>query len=183
MIAQPVSATDMRGGGLERMDTNTRMDVMKHTAFFLPCVWCFMLAINFWVPMVWFFAADNVLPECEIDLSYRMKVYILVVFCLPFVLQFFYVLTSLCGMKALFKIMECLIHGTSAFSGLGLTIMLVVWYTETTEEACYDGEQDLDHYINPRKLMLAWIIIGSVAYCCQALGGCLRVMQSSAEES
>jgi len=183
MIAQPVAATDLTGQKLERMDTNTRMDVMKQSAIFLPCVWCFILAINFWVPLVWFFAADNVLPECEIDLEYNMKVYILVVFSLPFALQFFYVVTSCLGMKSLFKIMECLIHCTSSLSGLALTILLILWYTQTTEEACYDGELELDHYINPRKLMLAWIILGSVAYCCQAMGGCMRLMQSRQEES
>merc|ERR1719199_1166699 len=61
--------------------------------------------------MIWFFAADNVLPTCEVDLGFLMKVYIFVVFGLPFALQLLYVITSCIGVKFLFKIMECIIHG------------------------------------------------------------------------
>merc|ERR1712100_235122 len=43
-------------------------------------------------------------------------------------------------------------------------------YLGTTDENCYDGEADLNHYINPRMLLLVALIAQGICICPQCYG-------------
>lgn len=165
----------MQNGQLVRADTNMRMQQTKQSVLVLPIVWCMVGVLTFWFPMIFFFAADNMLPSCEEDLGGFLRMYSLVMVISPLALHFCFVLVSLTGNKCLFKFGEFTMQLFSSIIGLIMNIMGYLMYNDTTDEACYDGEAVKDHDINPRTLLFAYVIMGFIGFGCQGLGSGSRI--------
>lgn len=134
-----------------------------------------MAAFSFWMPMIFFFAADNMLATCESDLGGFMKIYSIISVVLPALLHFILTMFSLTGNPKLFKFGEFGVQVVSAIIGLILNILGLMQYNNTTDELCYDGELDLDHHINPRTLLYAWVIMGFIGFGCQGCAAPARL--------
>lgn len=167
----------------QRMDTNARMDQSRKTCFLLPLTWCVGGVLLFWFPMIFFFAAANTLDTCEEDLGGFLQRYALILTIAPFALHFLMFLIAFSGQKLLFKFSEFLVHISGSVIGFIMNILGYMIYNNTTDEACYDGEADLDHHINPRKLLFAWIIMGFIGASCQAFGSVTRVKKQGSSEA
>mmetsp|Transcript_91959 Transcript_91959/g.268933 ORF Transcript_91959/g.268933 Transcript_91959/m.268933 type:complete len:192 (-) Transcript_91959:378-953(-) len=156
--------------GLLHMNTSARLEVAKEGASLIPVIWCATGCCCFWIPMVFFFAAANVLQSCEQDLSIFLKVYGLVSIVLAPCMQTMIIAAAWAGSETCFKFAGRLHLLTSALS-LGLMAAGWVFWHETTDTACYDpdGAHDLGD-INPRTLLFVWVIIGTAASTCVACG-------------
>merc|ERR1719446_1810883 len=103
MASPPVTMGAMEEMELQRQDTNQRIAVTKQSLLFLPFMWCCIAALIFWVPMIFFFAAANVLDTCEIDLAWNLKFYALAASCFPLFVHLLYTLSSFTGNECIFK--------------------------------------------------------------------------------
>jgi len=160
---------------MERANTDQRLAATQQGILVLPIVWCCAGIFVFWAPMIFFFAADNMLPTCEKDLGGFMKMYTLVLTICPFLLHFIHTLVSQFGNKCLFKFGEFAMQLVSAIIGIIMNILGIMMYNDTTDDMCYDGEAVKDHDINPRTLLYAWVIMGFVGFGCQICGSPARL--------
>jgi len=163
---------------LPRMDSSARMDVAAKKAVMLPVTWVISGICCFWLPLCCFLAAANVLPSCEkLDmligedehLDDYLKTYSLMVVLTGPVFQTFITCAAYSGNKFLFKYAEWAHFFTSIFQ-LGLMIRGWMHYANTSDENCYDDAENLDHYINPRKMLFGILVAQAV---CSGLMCCL----------
>lgn len=147
---------------LERQSTSAKMEAMATGGpMIFPLFVCMWGACCFWMPLVFYLSAANVLPQCEKDLALFMKVYGLYIFvAAPVFLLFMFCIAS-CGNKTLFKAYGALVALISAGIAFGMICWGYVLWSGTTTENCYDGEAQHDHPINPRTLCIVFIACGA----------------------
>ena len=138
---------------------------------------CLIVALGFCVLMIFFLFASNVKEACEIDLTWHMKFYVLTLSCalglsyLPLILKSGPTHKDLASCKPVFRAMAFVQQITMFAVCTRMNIAAVLWYNKTTDENCYGSDLDLDHYINPRKLLLAWIVVGFSSSCAAFICG------------
>mmetsp|Transcript_101571 Transcript_101571/g.270100 ORF Transcript_101571/g.270100 Transcript_101571/m.270100 type:complete len:189 (-) Transcript_101571:93-659(-) len=152
--------------GFLRMSTSANMEIAKESFMYVPCVWCCTGMCCFWVPMIMFFAAANVLTTCENDLSIFLKVYGLVNIILTPLALTLAVGAAHVGSRGCFKLASKMPALGSVF-GFAMTIAGWVLWGQSTDVACYSPDVAHEHAdINPRTLILVYNIMGTVGWGC-----------------
>jgi hypothetical protein len=177
-------------------DAAGRMDEAKKMIYAVPLTWASVGICCFWLPLCCFLAAANVLPTCEkIDVLIGedqhmgdfIKVYSLILVLSGPVMQTLIACCAYSGSRILYKhaawmnVVTCLIQ---------LLLMIQGWrhYANTSDENCYDGDGEQDHYINPRTLLfgilLGQAILSGLEFCfyCGVLGCGVGVVAAAQAE-
>lgn len=143
---------------LRRVPTTKMMKDYSQRA---PIVLLAVILVNgcccFWLPMIFFFAADNVLEKCERydTFTWWLKTYTLIPMGVGILMQFLVAVLACSGSSSVFKLGLRLQFMTS-FITIGLVIWGWIEYSNTTEENCVG-----DGRINPRTLAVVLLILAS----------------------
>ncbi|CAE7528496.1 unnamed protein product [Symbiodinium sp. CCMP2592] len=127
--------------------------------FVLAAMFCTNGCCCFWIPLLFFLGAANVLQSCENydRFTMWMKTYPLVPMCCGILVQLLVSCLACVGNRSVFKMGLRL----QAFTGLAFVAALA-WgwyeYSATSEEGCVGSDK-----INPRTLSLVFLIMGSIA--------------------
>mmetsp|Transcript_63254 Transcript_63254/g.100424 ORF Transcript_63254/g.100424 Transcript_63254/m.100424 type:complete len:180 (-) Transcript_63254:116-655(-) len=149
-------ATD---SGMKRIPTDQLIEEQKKGAPIILCVtFCAPACCCFWIPLLFFLGAANVLQTCENYESFTvwLRTYGLVPMCCGIFFQLLVTFTACCGNHTLFKLALRLQILTGCVS-VGMMIWGWVEWSRTEEEPCV-GNDD----INPRTLALVFLILGSI---------------------
>ena len=148
------------GPELQRVST-TKM--MKDQAQRAPMVLLTVLLVNgcccFWIPLLFFVGASNVLKDCERYDAFTlwMKTYTLVPMAMGVLMQLLVAVLACVGSGSVYKLGLRLQFLTS-FVAIGYVVWGWFEYFSTEEETCVgDGE------INPRSLALVFLILASLS--------------------
>lgn len=137
-------------------DLQDEFNIRDHPYALLGSLWCTVGIFGFWIPLVFFVSAANVVWTCEEPLAVWMKVYSLTsLLVIPFCLSWnMYCEITKSELRHCSKYLLWLCH-------LGLFVNVVfgfIIHARTTEESCFDGSG-----INPRDLSLAFLILNIIA--------------------
>ncbi|OLQ04918.1 hypothetical protein AK812_SmicGene11952 [Symbiodinium microadriaticum] len=156
-MADDVGATST---GIVRIPTEQLIEEQKQGApFVLAAMFCTNSCCCFWIPLLFFLGAANVLQSCENydRFTMWMKTYPLVPMCCGILVQLLVSCLACVGNRSVFKLGLRL----QAFTGLAFVAALA-WgwyeYSATSEEGCVGSDK-----INPRTLSLVFLVMGSIA--------------------
>lgn len=157
------------------MATEDLMETQKGMGpVMIAALCCIMGVCCFWLPLIFFMGAANVLTTCENHSGFTlwMKLYSLIPMGVGLLMQMLVVLFAFVGNPALFKC-GMRLQAMTGLVGVGLLIWGWMEYTKTSEEKCVDGSDG----INPRTLSFVFLIMGSIgmpgaicAACSRGLG-------------
>jgi thiol-disulfide isomerase/thioredoxin len=160
-----------QAGEMKRASTK---QLMENSAQAGPCTAICMAACCFWIPLLCFLGAANLLETCESDhFGVWLKVYGLLPLSSAIVVQCVAAFWARKRSKEHFK-NALRLQGFTSLVMFGMFIWGWVEYAKTTEDACV-GAEDVD--VNPRKLALAFLIMGSIGAPC-ALCSSIKTMRN-----
>jgi len=151
-----------------RMNTRNLMEatVQKSTILLLCMPFC-----GFWLPLLFFLAASNVLDTCEAD---NFKLWLQLYGILPtasaFVLQVIVAVFACRGDSDAFK-MGLRMQALPQLLSLCLLVWGWVEYSKTDKDKCVNP----DDGINPRTLAIVFLIMASICSPCILCGICRQV--------
>jgi len=141
---------------------------------------CIAGALCSWLPMLYFFAAANVLSTCEKDLGVFLKWMALFPFamqlcCIP-CFRFCGALSiPLSGSYRFFLCSEPLAKVVPVLHTLCFFISAWVFHSATTDDNCYDEDEKHEHAsINPRIFLLVMLIFQFFGVCGACLALCVN---------
>jgi len=167
---------------LEPQTQVSKATMVKQAApFACPISICMFGTCLFWIPLVFWLAAANVLPTCEMDLELFMKVYGL--YCLVSPAFFVTLIYGVAVMqKRLFYLCQVIVALVGCCGTTGLVIWGLIIWSSTTDDKCYNGEAELDHHINPRTLCAVFVFMGLLGIGQNFVQACSAVKKYAARE-
>lgn len=148
------------------LNSEADMALARRSLRYLPGLWCASAAFGFWLPLVFFIAAANMLQSCEMDLATFMQTSSILVLLAAPVAQTLTGCTAVIGIKLVFHFARGL-HLFLATTYTAVTVYGWILWVRTTDPLCYDID-GLHRYadINPRTLLFVSLILGTVLQIC-----------------
>lgn len=150
-------------GGLQKQDTLAQIEEQKKKG--MTGAASGLLCCS-WLPMVGFWAAENMLPTCETRLDSYLRMYTLYFVIIGPLKGIIATAAAYTDNKKLFKFVMSVVSTTTF--GIGTYLLGSGWvlYSKTTDANCYDGDGDpkLDHYINPRQMIFVILLVHSIVF-------------------
>eukprot|EP00933_Yihiella_yeosuensis_P047946 TRINITY_DN4393_c0_g1_i3.p1 TRINITY_DN4393_c0_g1~~TRINITY_DN4393_c0_g1_i3.p1 ORF type:complete len:205 (-),score=33.88 TRINITY_DN4393_c0_g1_i3:446-1060(-) len=145
---------------LVRLPTTQLMDNhAKAGPILVVAIPCFFGVCCFWLPMIFWMAADNLLASCESYDNFKLwfRLYAVVPICVVTLMQLIVSILARAGNGAVFKL-GLRLQICSALVQTGLIIWGWIEYMKTSEDKCVDP----DDGINPRTLAMVFLAMASI---------------------
>merc|ERR1712228_690851 len=128
---------------------------------------CASTCLCLWIPLIFILSAANVLPTCEDPHFGRFLIFYSL---FPFLIGHgAYCIVAVSAYRKLGLLFKHISGFAVSVCFIWSVIQVWAWvlYISTSDSACYDGERQMEHYINPRTLLFISLVTQS---CLAGLG-------------